>query len=142
MSGLDFGKQDGNRLALFFGNKAEVAAQADHGKMVQGLFRRNNVRKLKDGVSTADLILHHCGPVLEDFHPSIFFIRDELRDDTIEVGDDFLFLRPQGVLVRDLEKIGESLGAFSVETADGETDFVGPRDGLADLLAEDETGQV
>ena len=49
---------------------------------------------------------------------------------------------PEGVLVGDLEEVGEGFGAFAIEAADGEADFVDGLDDLVDLVAEDERGEV
>ena len=51
-------------------------------------------------------------------------------------------LSPRVDLVGNLVEIAERLGAFAVEAADGEADLVDRLDDLADLVAEDQAGQV
>ncbi len=49
---------------------------------------------------------------------------------------------PERGLVRDLKKIPHRLGAFSVKTANGETDLVHRLNDLVDHLAQDKTGKM
>ena len=66
----------------------------------------------------------------------------DLGDDALEAADDGFLALAEGGLVGNLIEIAERLGAFAVETADGEADLVDRLEDLADLVAEHEAGQV
>ena len=71
----------------------------------------------------------------------MLFVDDGL-DHFAEARDDFIFLFPEGGLVRDLEKISHRFGAFAVKAAHGETDLAHGLDDLIDQLAQNQTGQM
>ena len=142
MGGLNFEKEHVEEATVAVGDDIEVGTEAEEGEEVEGFLGAENVGMAEDGVGATDLVPEVRWAILFELGPCHVFRTNHAFDDFFDLGDDFGLFFSQGVLVGDLEEVAEGFGAFTIETADGEADFADGFDDLADLVGEDEGGEV
>ena len=96
----------------------------------------------QNGEGTPDLIAQHGLVVFLELGACRHFGTDDAFDDLFDLGDDFRLRLAQGVLVRDLEQVAQSFGAFSVEAAHGQADLANGFDHRVDLLGEHQSRKM
>ena len=142
MCRLRFDKKLIHRKPVGVGKDGEVDAEFDNRKKIQGLLGTDRVGVAEKAVGAADLVVERDGLALCKERPGILLMLDDLLDDAVQASNDLLLGLAEGRLVGDLKKITHRLGAFAMETTDGESDFVHGIDDLVDLVAHHKTGQV
>ena len=85
--------------------KPERAAEAEQGKVVEGLLGIDDVGVAEDSVGAADFVGDHLGIVFQQFLAGILLVVGDLGDHALKAADDgFLALAESG-LVGDLIKV-------------------------------------
>jgi hypothetical protein len=142
VGGLDFEKEHVEEAAVAVGDDVEIGAEAEEGEEIEGFLGAKNVGMAEDGVGATDLVPEVRWAIFFELGPCHVFRTNNAFDDFFDLGDDFGLFFSQSVLVGDLEKVAEGFGAFTIEAADGEADFADGFDDLADLVGEDEGGEM
>ena len=142
MSGLGFDKKlvDGKTVGLR--KNIEVDAEFDHRKKVQGLLGTHRKGVAQDAIGAANLVVECDRFALGEKGAGVLLVLDDLLDDTVEAADDFLLGLAERGLVRDLKKIPHRLGSLTMESTNGESDFVHRVDDFIDLVTHHERRKV
>ena len=110
--------------------------------MVQGFLGVDQVRVAQDPIGPANLVGDHVGVVFEQFFARILLVGRHLRDHAFKAADDGFLGLTKCRLIGNLIKVAERFGAFAIDSAHSETDFIDRLQHLTDLIAEHERGQM
>ena len=100
------------------------------------------MRVRENPIRAADLVPERLRFFLNQHLPSIMLLFDDRLDHLGQSTNDVIFLFPEGGLVGNLKQVSHCFGAFTVETAHGQTDFTDRLDDLIDKITQDQSRQV
>lgn len=130
VGGLNFDEDGVEEFAVFDGEEAEIGTHAEHAELGEGFLALENVGVAQDGVGAADVVADLRWIVLEELEPGVAFVRDDFLDDLFQSGDQHGFMLTERVLVGNLKEVRQGFAAFSVESTDGQADFLHGGDDL------------
>ncbi|MEY4180939.1 MAG: hypothetical protein RLY70_4514 [Planctomycetota bacterium] len=142
VSGLGLEEETVHGGDIDVGDQLEIDPQAHAGQQQQGFLAADCFGGAKDAERSADAIVEFFVVVFEQRLAGLAFVFEQLRHDFGDAGDELFFGLSQGELIADLVEISEGLGAFAVESADGEMHFLQAAKHFVDLAAQDQSGQV